>query len=195
MQADCASHVGGDVLNGGARRDAGRQVRDVGRKVPSGVFNHDCVPGHRCFRASPACRTMLPTVPFARSSPHPPRRRHRPQLGRVSELPMTTDVAHLNPTHLLQLSHDVSHVHGANLLMGCYAQSPAATAFGGPALKSPHRWGKFLQDRPGRSQIRRMSFGDWACEMALPAVRIPGRRHLSRRVGRVPRQVTVPSYS
>ena len=92
--------------------------------------------------------------------PHPPR--HRPRLGRVSELPMTTDVAHLNPTHLLQLSHDVSHLHGANPLMGCDAQSPAATAFGGPALKSPRRWGKFLQERPARSQIRRMSFGDWA---------------------------------
>src|SRR6202035_2037412 len=69
MQGDCLPEVHRDLFDCGSCRDATRKVWHVCRKVLTCILDHDRVLGHRSFRASPACRTTLPTVPFASSSP------------------------------------------------------------------------------------------------------------------------------
>ena len=72
MQSDCLPDIRSDFFDGGTCRNAAGQIRDICREVFSGVFNYNGVFGHRCLRTNPACRTMLPTVPLASSSPSLP---------------------------------------------------------------------------------------------------------------------------
>jgi hypothetical protein len=101
------------------RADRGRMRRSLS---PASSITIAYV-SHRCRRASPACRTMLPTdlwpvrPPFSLA-------RHCSRLGGMPELTMTPGRTDLHPSVLLELSNNVPHLHGANLPMSCDNWSP-----------------------------------------------------------------------
>jgi hypothetical protein len=81
VQLDGLANQPADFFLGLARRDASRQVRDVGREVRAGVFDHDRIPLHRCIPPS-----VIPAGLLADA-------RQRPRRERVARLARDRDPA------------------------------------------------------------------------------------------------------